>query len=197
MILLQGAYVMFGHPIVDVEGLRQPVDIVRLLSKKVDDTSPVGASPGPGQDIPQETLPRGVRGGRRQPQLFNRPKRPVARDLGFCIKASHEDTLGSYYSLAQDYVKIRSNSRGSESLEVLHSASHDTSDTLFPYCWGTIVRSPQTDLARLGKNLVNVERSQRAQLSLQAQGRLRPRAGPWALCRDAHCGNGQILLKPR
>lgn len=44
---------MFGHPIVDVEGLRQSVDIVRLLSKKVDDASPVGASPGPGQDIPQ------------------------------------------------------------------------------------------------------------------------------------------------
>lgn len=44
---------MFGHPIVDVEGLRQPVDIVRFLPKKVDDTSPVWASPGPGQDIPQ------------------------------------------------------------------------------------------------------------------------------------------------
>jgi len=48
---------MFGHTIVDVEGLRQSVDIARLLSKKVDDASPVWPSSGPGQDIPQETLP--------------------------------------------------------------------------------------------------------------------------------------------
>jgi hypothetical protein len=57
MILLQGAYVMFGHTIVDVKGFCETVDIARLLSKKVDDTSPVWPSPGPGQDIPQETLP--------------------------------------------------------------------------------------------------------------------------------------------
>ena len=59
-VLLQGSDMMFGDAIVDVEGFGEPVDIVRLLAEKVDDPSPIGPTPRPRENIPQETLPRCV-----------------------------------------------------------------------------------------------------------------------------------------
>ncbi len=52
MILFEGANMMLGHPVVNVQGLCQLVDIARLLSKEIDDPSPVQATPGPCKDIP-------------------------------------------------------------------------------------------------------------------------------------------------
>lgn len=43
---------VFGDSIVYVQRFGKLVDIVRLVSEKIDDPSPVDSSPGPGQNIP-------------------------------------------------------------------------------------------------------------------------------------------------
>lgn len=57
--------------------------------------------------------------------------------------------------------------------------------------------SPQTDLARLGKNRVNVERSQRdSQLSLQARGRPRAELALGLYAGTRIVGMGKYYLNP-
>ena len=48
---------VFCDPIVDVESFRETVDVVWLLAEKVNDPSAIGASAGPGENIPEQTSP--------------------------------------------------------------------------------------------------------------------------------------------
>ena len=52
MILFEGANVMFGHTVVNVQSLCQLVNVPRLLTDEIDDPSPVQAAPRPGKNIP-------------------------------------------------------------------------------------------------------------------------------------------------
>ncbi len=53
MILLQGPNMMLGNPVVNLESFSKLVDVMGFSSQEVDDSSTVGPSPGPGQNIPQ------------------------------------------------------------------------------------------------------------------------------------------------
>lgn len=51
-VLFKGPDMMLCDPIVDVEGFREPVDVVGLFPDEVDDPSSVRATARPGENIP-------------------------------------------------------------------------------------------------------------------------------------------------
>ncbi len=52
MILFQCSNVVFGDPIVDIESLGEPVNVVRFFPEQVDNAASVGPASGPGEYIP-------------------------------------------------------------------------------------------------------------------------------------------------
>ncbi len=58
IVLFQCPDVMLCDSIVNVKGLSELVDIARLVTEEIDDPAPIGSATGPGENIPQETLPR-------------------------------------------------------------------------------------------------------------------------------------------
>ncbi len=56
---------MLGNSVVYVERFGDAINVVGFSSEKVDDTTSIGASAGPGQDVPEQTLPRVLGSGMR------------------------------------------------------------------------------------------------------------------------------------
>ncbi len=57
LVLLQCSDVMLRDSIVNVKGLSELVDIARLVPEEIDDLAAIGSATGPGENIPEETLP--------------------------------------------------------------------------------------------------------------------------------------------
>jgi hypothetical protein len=69
MILLESPNMMLGNPVVNMESFCKLVDVVGLSPQEVDDSSTVETSPGPGKNIPKQTLPGCFRTGPGHPHV--------------------------------------------------------------------------------------------------------------------------------
>jgi len=54
---------MLGNSVVNMESFRKLIDVVGFFSQEVDDSSTVGTSSGPGQNILEQTFPGYFRTG--------------------------------------------------------------------------------------------------------------------------------------
>ncbi len=52
MVAFKDPDMVLSNPVVNVESLREPIDIVWFFAEKVDDFSPIGSPTRPRKDVP-------------------------------------------------------------------------------------------------------------------------------------------------
>jgi len=107
MILLESPNMMLGNPVVNVERFCELVDVVGFSPQEVDDSSTVGTSSGPGENVPEQTFPGYFRTGPGHPHgpaVLNFIQPLPALRLGQ-TRRENELPLEDRSGLGQDYVQ--------------------------------------------------------------------------------------------